>query len=43
MQPPYQEFAERWGSDGFSAYVKQLQHQADQALQASPKVCMHSA
>lgn len=32
MKAPYDEFAQRWGSDEFSKYVKLLENQADQAL-----------
>ncbi len=32
MKPPYDEFADRWGNPGFSAYVEQLAAQADEAL-----------
>jgi thiaminase len=34
MPAPYDEFAQRWGNEGFSQYVVQLQQQADEALQA---------
>jgi thiaminase len=32
MVAPYDEFARRWGSAEFGAYVEQLRHQADEAL-----------
>lgn len=32
MKPPYHEFAERWGNDGFTAYVDQLAVHAGEAL-----------
>ena len=32
MTPPYDEFAHRWGNHEFTAYVKQLEQQADDAL-----------
>lgn len=39
MPAPYEEFAERWGNSGFTAYVQQLAAQADAALLAtSPEV-----
>jgi thiaminase/transcriptional activator TenA len=39
MPDPYAEFADRWGNAGFTAYVKQLEQQADEALRsASPEV-----
>ena len=34
----YQEFAERWGSSGFSAYVNVLQARADRALLTASEV-----
>lgn len=33
MPEPYAEFAERWGNQGFTEYVKRLEQQADEALQ----------
>ena len=35
MPAPYDEFADRWGNPGFSAYVEQLTAQADEALAAT--------
>jgi thiaminase/transcriptional activator TenA len=32
MVPPYDEFADRWGNPGFTAYVELLEQQADKAL-----------
>lgn len=32
MEPPYDEFAQRWGNNEFSAYVRALAGQADAAL-----------
>ena len=32
MPAPYREFAERWGSPEFSAYVEVLRRQADEAM-----------
>ena len=36
MVTPYEEFARRWGSAEFGAYVEQLRRQADEALGAAP-------
>ena len=36
MVSPYDEFARRWGSAGFGAYVEHLRRQADEALGAAP-------
>jgi thiaminase len=36
MVAPYDEFARRWGSAEFGAYVEQLRRQADEALGAAP-------
>ena len=39
MSEPYQEFADRWGNDQFTDYVKMLEQQADEALaEASPEL-----
>jgi formylaminopyrimidine deformylase / aminopyrimidine aminohydrolase len=39
MAPPYDEFADRWGNHAFTAYVAELERQADEALaQASEAV-----
>lgn len=35
MRPPYDEFADRWGSEAFTAYVSALEAQADEALAAA--------
>ncbi len=35
MPEPYDEYAQRWGNQGFSQYVQQLRQQADEALQAA--------
>ncbi len=35
MAPPYDEFARRWGSPEFGAYVEQLRRQADEALSSA--------
>ena len=32
MPEPYTEFADRWGNVGFTAYVKELEQQANSAL-----------
>ncbi|MEM6592322.1 MAG: TenA family transcriptional regulator, partial [Cyanobacteria bacterium P01_H01_bin.119] len=37
MVEPYDEFANRWGNPGFTAYVKLLEQQADAALEALPE------
>ena len=42
MRPPYNQFAERWGSDSFCKYVNALESQADKALESAPPVS-HSA
>lgn len=36
MPEPYAEFADRWGNAGFTAYVQQLERQADEVLARSP-------
>ena len=36
MVAPYDEFARRWGSAEFGAYVERLRRQADEALGAAP-------
>jgi thiaminase/transcriptional activator TenA len=36
MVAPYDEFARRWGSAEFGAYVENLRRQADEALGAAP-------
>lgn len=38
MQPPYDIYAERWGSPGFTDYVNKLERQADHALENASKV-----
>lgn len=38
MRPPYNEFADRWGNDGFTAYVDQLAVHANDALAQADKV-----
>lgn len=38
MKPPYDIFAERWGSQSFTDYVNKLQQQADQALESAKSV-----
>jgi hypothetical protein len=38
----YQEFAERWGSEGFSAYANLLRAQADRALQNASEASSRS-
>jgi thiaminase/transcriptional activator TenA len=35
MAEPYRTYAQRWGSEGFSAYVGQLEALADEALAAA--------
>ncbi len=35
---PYKEFADRWGSDDFKQYCKQLEKQTDNALQDASQV-----
>jgi formylaminopyrimidine deformylase / aminopyrimidine aminohydrolase len=35
MPEPYAEFASRWGNGEFTAYVEQLQQQADNALRGA--------
>lgn len=35
MAPPYDEFADRWGSPAFTDYVEVLESQADEALAGS--------
>jgi formylaminopyrimidine deformylase / aminopyrimidine aminohydrolase len=35
MPDPYNEFANRWGNPGFTEYVKLLEQQADEVLQAA--------
>ncbi|MEL6552211.1 MAG: TenA family transcriptional regulator [Cyanobacteria bacterium J06621_11] len=37
MSEPYAEFADRWGNDSFSDYVKVLEQQADSALATASK------
>jgi len=37
VAPQFREFQQRWGSDEFSDYVKQLQAQADRALASAPQ------
>jgi thiaminase len=37
MVSPYDEFARRWGSAEFGAYVGHLRRQADEALDAAPE------
>lgn len=36
MAQPYDEFANRWGNQGFTEYVKLLEQQADEMLKTSP-------
>ncbi|MGB3517902.1 MAG: hypothetical protein WBA43_15710 [Elainellaceae cyanobacterium] len=43
MDAPYAEFAERWGNPGFTAYVQQLEQQADQALATAPDLAQQQA
>ena len=38
MRAPYNEFAERWGSDSFCKYVSALESQADKALESASPV-----
>lgn len=38
---PYQEYAERWGSEEFNQYCKLLEQHADAALQHASKVLLH--
>ena len=38
MRAPYNEFAERWGSDSFCKYVGALESQADKALESATPV-----
>ena len=37
MPAPYEEFADRWGNQGFTAYVKVLEKQANSALALASK------
>jgi formylaminopyrimidine deformylase / aminopyrimidine aminohydrolase len=43
MPAPYAEFADRWGNAGFTAYVKQLEQQADEALRSAPEEVQQQA
>lgn len=36
MPLPYTEFADRWGNEGFTEYVRQLEQQANEVLARSP-------
>lgn len=38
MKPPYDIFADRWGSHSFTDYVNKLEQQADQALESARSV-----
>lgn len=43
MVPPYDEFADRWGNQGFTEYVQQLAQQADEALAEAPRAVQQQA
>jgi thiaminase/transcriptional activator TenA len=43
MSEPYSEFADRWGNAGFTAYVKQLEQQADDALRSASEEVQQQA
>lgn len=43
MVAPYDEFARRWGSAEFGAYVDHLRRQADEALGAAPRATQAQA
>ena len=43
MPEPYAEFANRWGSPEFTEYVKDLEREADEALQAASEATRHQA
>ena len=43
MVSPYDEFAQRWGNADFTAYVQQLEKQADQALSQADQETAKSA
>jgi len=43
MPPPYNEFADRWGNDGFTAYVDQLAVHAGEALARADQAAIKRA
>lgn len=43
MVPPYDEFADRWGNQGFTEYVRLLAQQADEALATAPQAVQQQA
>lgn len=43
MVPPYDEFANRWGNQNFTAYVNVLAQQAEAALQSAPEEVQQQA
>ena len=43
MPEPYAEFADRWGNLDFTAYVKLLQSQAEEALQTARETVRQQA
>lgn len=43
MTPPYDEFADRWGNPAFTAYVAQLEHQANDSLADAPDLLRQQA
>lgn len=43
MVPPYDEFANRWGNPGFTAYVRQLEQQADRELRSATEAVQQQA
>ncbi len=43
MPEPYLEFANRWGNQGFTEYVKLLEQQANQVLQTASEIIHHQA
>lgn len=43
MPEPYTEFGDRWGNDGFTAYVAELARQADAALAIADPDLQHQA
>ncbi|PPT05668.1 Tthiaminease II like protein involved in salvage of thiamine pyrimidine moiety [Geitlerinema sp. FC II] len=43
MAAPYDEFADRWGNPEFTEYVKHLERQADESLQAASEPVQQQA
>lgn len=43
MMPPYDEFADRWGNQNFTAYVGLLEQQANEALAMESEDVQHQA